>query len=198
MDRGTFIGSCLLGLAVALAVFFPVGAKRRARIPGLAWWVCIIVGVVTCFFGLSHSTVPSFARRITAVGTASNWIEKRVGRSFKFAFRFVPEGGSPIDMETLIIVPHWGNAGTFNQRKLRIVYLDDIARNPINEAIDIAILDGPDAGWHDSLDARPFGVWLAIPIGAALGGFGYFGIRYRKDDMKAAEAPQEISSVGSL
>jgi hypothetical protein len=198
MDRGTFVGTCLLGLAVALAVFFPIGAERRACIPALAWWLCLIGGAVTCLFGLSHSTVPSFAPRITAVGKASDWTEKTVGRNTKFVFRFVPEGGSPIDIETLIIVPHWDNAGKFNGRKLRIVYLDDIARKPSDEAIEIEILDGADAGWHDSLDARAFGVWLGIPIGAALGGFGYFGIRYKKDDMKAAEAPQETSSVGSL
>jgi hypothetical protein len=198
MDKGTFIGTCLLGLAVALAIFFPLGAKRRASIPAVAWWLCMAVGSVTCVFGLSHSTVPSFAPRITAVGTTSDWIEKRVGRDTKFVFRFVPEGGKPVDIETLITVPHWGYAEELNGRKLRIVYLDDISRNPSNEAIDIKILEGSDAGWHDSLDARPFGVWLAIPIGAALGGFGYFGIRYKKDDRKAAEAPLETSSVGSL
>jgi hypothetical protein len=133
-------------------------------------------------YGMSHSTVPSFAPRITAVGKASDCIEKSVGRSNKFVFRFVPEGGSPINIETVIIMPHWGNDGKFNGRTLRIVYLNDIARSPSNEAIDIEILDGDNAGWHDSLDARPFGVWLGIPIGAALGGFGYFGIGYKKDD----------------
>jgi len=55
-----------------------------------------------------------------------------------------------------------------------------------NEAIDIEILSGRDAGFHESVDARPAGMWLAIPIGAALGTFGYFGLRYKKDDEASA------------
>ena len=51
-----------------------------------------------------------------------------------------------------------------------------------NEAIDIEILSGKHAGFHDSFDARLAGEWLGIPVGAALGAFGYFGLRYRKDD----------------
>jgi hypothetical protein len=198
MDKGTFIGSCLLGLAVALAVFFPLGAKRRVYIPPFAWWLCILVGACTCMYGLSHSTTPSFAPRITAVGNASDCIEKSVGRNSKFVFHFVPEGGSSINIETLIIMPHWGNAEKFSGRTLRIVYLNDIARNPSNEAIDIEILNGDNAGWHDSLDARLFGAWLGIPIGAALGGFGYFGIRFKKNDLKATEPQGETSSPAGL
>jgi hypothetical protein len=57
-----------------------------------------------------------------------------------------------------------------------------------NEAVDIEILSGRDVGFHDSVDARPTGTWLAIPIGAALGAFGYFGIRYKSDDEKSEES----------
>jgi hypothetical protein len=41
-------------------------------------------------------------------------------------------------------------------------------------------------GFHDSLDARPVGKWLAIPIGAALATFGFVGLRYMDKDAKAA------------
>jgi hypothetical protein len=104
------------------------------------------------------------------------------------AFIFLPdEGGEPLDVETSIILPGWAVPEVFNGRTFRIVYLQSSKRALKNEAIDIEILSGRDAGFHDSVDARPFGVWLAIPIGAALGAFGYFGIRYRKvDEISAA------------
>ncbi len=75
----------------------------------------------------------------------------------------------------------------FDRRTLRITYLNDKSRSVSNEAVDIEILSGPNASWHDSRDARPIGIWLAIPIGAGIAGFGYMGIRHRKDDLRAAE-----------
>ena len=176
-----------------MGVFFPVGANRRASIPPFVWWLCLISGAVTCIYGLSHSTSPSFAPRITAVGNASDCVEDGPRGSTRFAFRFLPEGGSPVKIETRIIMPHWGNADLFNERTLRIVYLNDTTRSPSNEAIDIEILNGDNAGWRDSLDARPFGIWLAIPVGAAFAGFGYLGLRYRKSDTEQAE-PSEVTT----
>jgi hypothetical protein len=79
-----------------------------------------------------------------------------------------------------------GRPEVFNGRTFRVVYLQSSKRALKNEAIDIEILSGRDAGFHDSVDARPVGMWLAIPIGAALGAFGYFGLRYRKGDETSA------------
>ncbi|WP_058189879.1 hypothetical protein [Terracidiphilus gabretensis] len=194
MDRGYFILSCLPGLIVGMAVFFPLGAKRRAWIPPLAWWLCLILGAVICIYGLSHSTAPSFARRITAVGKAYDCVEIRQGRDSHFGFRFVPEGGEPIQIETPIILPGWANPAVFNGRTFRIMYLGDTERALKNEAIDIEILSGRDAGFHDSLDARPAGKWLAIPIGAALGALGFLGLRYMKKDADSAALDDEPSA----
>jgi hypothetical protein len=187
MDRGIFIGASLLGMAAALAVFYPLGAKRRACIPYPLWWVCLGLGVVVCIYGLAHSTAPSFAPRITAVGKAYDHVELRQGRDTHYGFHFLPdENGEPVDIETSIILPGWAVPEVFNGRTFRVVYLQSSKRVLKNEAIDIEILSGRDAGFHDSVDARPVGVWLAIPIGAALGAFGYFGLRYRKDDETSA------------
>ena len=176
-----------MGMAATLAVFYPLGARRRARIPLYAWWVCLILGVVLCFYGLSHSTAPSFAPRITAVGKAYDHVERKAGRDTYYGFRFLPDdGGGPVDIETSIILPGWGVPEVFNGRTFRVVYLRSSDRAMTNEAIDIEILSGRDAGFHDSVDARPAGTWLAIPIGAALGTFGYFGLRYKKDDEASA------------
>lgn len=104
MDRGTFIGSCLLGFVAALAVFFPLGAKRRANIPALAWMVCLVLGAGACFYGLSHSSAPSLAPRVTVTGIASEFVEKRAGRDSKFLFRRMvksfPEAGRSIVRRT--------------------------------------------------------------------------------------------------
>lgn len=71
------------------------------------------------------------------------------------------------------------------------MYLDDSDRFLKNEAIDITIQSGKHAGFHDSVDANPTGAWLAIPIGAALLGFGFFGLKYMKDDAIAAAADDD-------
>jgi hypothetical protein len=189
MDRGIFIGASLLGMAAALAVFYPLGAKRRACIPYPLWWVCLGLGIVVCIYGLAHSTAPSFAPRITAVGKAYDHVELRQGRNTHYGFHFLPdENGEPMDIETSIILPGWAVPEVFNGRTFRVVYLQSSKRALKNEAIDIEILAGRDTGFHDSVDARPVGVWLAIPIGAALGTFGYFGLRYKKDE-KTSAAP---------
>lgn len=195
MDRSSFILVGLLGCGIGWLAIWLLGPQRRVGISPLAWWSCLIVGATIAMYGLSHSTAPSFAPRVTASGQASAFTEQRFGRNTKFVFRFVPEGGNPINLETQIIMPHWGNAEVFSRRTLKVVYLKDSSRSVRNEAVDIGISSGDDAGWHDSLDARPFGIWLAIPVGAAIAGFGYIGIRYRKDDLKATEAPVPTTSI---
>jgi hypothetical protein len=190
MDRDLYKLWCLLGIAAAMAVFFPLGAKRRVCISAMVWWLCLIVGFVTCMYSLFHSTAPSFATRITAIGKSYDYVERTRGISpFKdtyYGFRFMPVGGEPINIETEIILPDWGTPTIFNGRTFRIVYLQNNKRILKNEAIDIEILAGKHAGFHDSLDARPAGAWLGIPIGAALSAFGLFGLKYRKDDAISA------------
>jgi hypothetical protein len=133
-------------------------------------------------YSLFHSTAPSFATRITAIGKAYDYSDRNRGKDTYYGFRFVPDGGDPVNIETEIILPDWGDPTIFDGRTFRVVYLKDSKRVLKNEAVEIEILSGKHAGFHDSLDARPNGAWLGIPIGAALGAFGFFGLRYRKDD----------------
>jgi hypothetical protein len=140
--------------------------------------------------------MPSFDTRISAVGKTYDYVEREIrsGRHHDsiYGFRFVPDGGGqPVNIETEIILPGWGDPATFNGRTFRIVYLQDTSRAVKNEAIEIEILSGAHAGYHESLDARPFGSWLCIPIGAAFGGFGLFGLKYMKDDAKAAASDDD-------
>lgn len=151
-------------------------------------------------YSLFHSTAPSFATRITAIGKAYDYVERTRGRypyrDTYYGFRFVPDGGDPVNIETEIILPDWGTPAIFDGRTFRVVYLKDSKRVLKNEAIEIEILSGKHAGFHDSLDARPTGAWLGIPIGAALGAFGLFGLRYRKDD--AISARDRMADYGQL
>jgi hypothetical protein len=187
MDRGIFMGFSLLGMAVALAAFFPLGARRRAAVSRAVWWSCLCFGVIISGYGLSHSTSPSYAPRITAVGKAYNHVEVRQGRDTHYGIDFVPtDSGLPVHLETSIILSGWAVPEIFSGRIYRVVYLQDKTRALKDEAVDITILSGRNAGFHSSVDARPLGTWLAIPIGAALGVFGGFGLRYRKDDELSA------------
>ena len=147
-------------------------------------------------YALFHSTAPSFATRVTAIGKVYDYVERTRGRDTYYGFRFVPDGGESINIETEIILPGWADPAIFNGRTFRVVYLQDSERIPQNEAIEIEIVSGNHAGYHDSVDARPTGVWLGIPIGAALGAFGLFGLRYRKDD--AISARDRMADYGQL
>jgi hypothetical protein len=190
MSYAYFLGGCFLGVIPALTIVFLLGAKRRARIPLFAWWLSLILGVVICFYGMSHSTIPSFSTRITAVGKAYDYVPHISGSRHSNvydSFRFVPEGGEAVNIETTIVLPGWETNG----RMLRLVYLKDSKRVLKNEAVDITILSGKYRGYHDSLDARPFGSWLGIPIGAAVLFFGYTGLRYRKGDAKSTASDDD-------
>ena len=145
-------------------------------------------------YALFHSTAPSFATQVTATGKAYDCVQRNSGRDGYFGFRFIPDGGEPVRIETEIILPGWANPAVFDGRTFRVVYLKDTQRTLKNEAIDIEILSGRDTGFHDSLDARPAGTWLGIPIGAAFGAFGFFGLRYRKDDTTHARDGGHIES----
>jgi hypothetical protein len=185
----------LLGAGPALAIFFLLRAKRRAWIPPLAWWLFLALGTVVFFYGLSHSTVPSFSRRIMAVGKAYDHVDREIHNGFHHdtvhGFRFVPDGGNPIYLETQIIFPYWNTPAIFDGQSFRVVYLDDDRRVFKNEAIDVEILSGKYAGFHDSFDAQPLGKWLGIPIGAALAAFGFAGLKYMKDDAIAAASEDD-------
>lgn len=185
----------LLGVGPALAIFYLVRAKRRAWIPPLAWWLFLALGAVVFFYGMSHSTVPSISTRITAVGKAYDYVERGIHTGYHhdtiYGFRFVPEGGEPINIETEISLPDAAHPAIFDGQVFRIVYLNDDARILKNEAIEIAILSGKHRGFHDSLDARPVGKWLAVPVGAAFGIFGFVGLRYMKIDAIAAASDDD-------
>jgi hypothetical protein len=66
----------------------------------------------------------------------------------------------------------------------KIDYLNSPDLDGEKEAIAISVLDGPDKGWHRELDARPFGLWLGMPIGAALSVLGMIGLNLRRKDLK--------------
>src|SRR5208282_3734800 len=109
MDYAHYIGCGLLGFGPAFAIFFLLGAERRARIAHLAWWRSLILGVVLCFYGLFHSTIPSFSTRVTAVGKLYDYVEREGYRGdTTYGFRFVPEGGEAINIHTRILLPHRG------------------------------------------------------------------------------------------
>lgn len=185
-----------------MAIYFLVGAKRRAWIPPLGWWLSLVVGAIIGFYGMSHSTVPSFAPRITSMGTAYDYVEREIHSGYHhdtiYGFRFVPEGGGgrgPINIETEISLPDTAHPAIFNGQTLRVVYLADSERVLKNEAIDIEILSGRHAGFHSSLDARPTGAWLAVPVGCAFLGFGMAGLRSMKEDAIAAASDDDDTTA---
>jgi hypothetical protein len=194
MNYAFYLGFCLLGAGLAAAIFFLLGAKRRAWIPRLPWWLYLLLGSVPLIYGLSHSTIPSFSTPITAVGKAYDYVQRGTSRGhgdIYGGFRFVPERGEAINIETQIILPDEEAPADFNGRRLRVVYLKDSYRVLLNEAVDITILSGEHTGFHDSLDARPLGSWLGLPIGGAFIALGYLLFYCGKDDAESAASDKD-------
>lgn len=161
MDYPHTMVCSLLGAAPVLVIFFFLGANRRAWVPPFAWCLSIAVGVIVWFYGLSHSTVPSFSHRITAVGKAYDHVDREIYSGYHhetvYGFRFVPEGGNPVNLETQIILPYWNTPAIFDGQSFRVVYLDDAQRVFKNEAIEIDILSGRNAGFQRLL--RRAAIW---------------------------------------
>jgi hypothetical protein len=197
MDRTLSMGYCLLGVVPGMVGFFVIGAKRRSDIPPLAWWLCLIAGSVACFYGMFHATAPSFISPITVVGKAYDHVELRRGRDTDYGFRFVPDDGKPVNIETHIALPGWASPEIFNGRQLRVRYLEDSDLGLKNEAIDVEILSGKHAGFHDSLDARPLGKWLWVPIGATIFIFGLLGLKYMKSDAEFSASADDSETLGA-
>lgn len=198
MDYSHYMLCALLGASPALAIFFLLRAKRRAWIPPLGWWLSLALGAVILFYGMSHSTMPSFSNRMTVVGTAYDYFERETHSGYHhdtiYGFHLMPEGGGgggPIIIETEISLLDTAHPAIFNGQTFRVVYLADSGRVLKNEAIDIEILSGRHRGFHDSLDARPAGAWLGIPVGAAFAAFGFSGLKYMKKDEIAAASDDD-------
>lgn len=199
MNYAFYMGFCLLGAGLTAAIFFLLGATRRAWIPHLPWWLYLLLASGPIFYALSHSTIPSFSTPVTAVGKAYDYVQR--GSYSRYSsryggFRLVPEGGVTINIETKISLPDGGTPADFDGRTLRVVYLTDSHRVLRNEAVDITVLSGKHTGFHDSLDARPLGSWLGLPIGAALIALGYLLYYYGKGDAEpAASDTHDNSSI---
>jgi hypothetical protein len=43
MNYAFYLGFCLLGFGLAAAIFYLLGAKRRAWIPRLPWWLYFLL-----------------------------------------------------------------------------------------------------------------------------------------------------------
>jgi len=135
------------------------------------------------------------------VGKVYNHVDREIRTGYHHdtvhGFRFVPSGKNPINLETQIILPDWDTPAIFDGQSFRVIYLDDDQRTFKNEAIDIEILSGKNAGFHDSYDAFLVGKWLAIPIGAAMAAFGFAGLQYMKNDAIAAASSDNDDTSAS-
>jgi len=173
---------------------------RQASSMDSAPWLVVLSGPGSRCFLLRHVSLDCAVVRTASHGSglAYDYIEREVYSGYHhstiYGFRFAPEGGGgggPINIETEISLLDAAHPEIFNGQLFRIVYLNDNGRVLKNEAIDIAVLSGEHKGFHRSLDARPVGKWLAIPIGTLFGIFGFFGLRYMEKDAIAAASDDD-------
>lgn len=186
-----FLFGLIAGLAAGVIFSRGLSVRQRAAIPGAISVLCLPTGFVALLFSLLNSTAPSFAPRISVTGNAFNCVEHRLGKSSTYSFRVEPEHGEPLQIGTQIVVPPmcWKTSDYDAGGIYRITYLADTKRHPANEAIDIEVLTGRNAGWHKRLDARPFGLWLGTPAGGFLMFIGLYLTRDNKGREGSAAAP---------
>lgn len=174
-----------LGAAVAGLIIWRLGFRRRAGIEPGEWWTLFLIGFAICFWAALHSTMPSFARRITTVTTVSSCTVEEHRRSIKFTIHLDQAPGGPVYLHTEIVGPMCWNSGRYRSNNVyQITYLDAPGPDGNKEAVAISVVSGPDKGWHGEVDARPFGLWLGIPIGAAVGCLGLAGLKLRAKDLQ--------------
>ncbi len=179
------------GLA-ALTNRFLLNPERRLEIPPGGCWLCLLCSGFAGMWVAIHTTMPSLATRVTVVGYADDCVEVRSGTgpraSSKFQFRFIPEdggSGGPVDLESEMPGPMcWLSTRRHDRRRYRITYLATSNRSLRNEVIETTVLAGPDTGWHSPSDARPLGLWLAMPPLFALTYLGMFALSSRRKDEK--------------
>jgi hypothetical protein len=174
-----------IGAAVAGVICWRMGFRRRAEVTPETWWILLLIGFVLMMWSALHSTMPSFARRVTAISTVSSCVTVEHRRSIKFVIHLDQGPGGPIYLDTQLVAPCCRkSSGQRTGNIYKIVYLDTPDLDGNKEAIAISVLDGPDKGWHREVDARPFGLWLGIPIGSTLGLLGMIGLKLENQDLK--------------
>jgi hypothetical protein len=177
---GYFIGAAIAGL-----ICWRLGFRRRTEVgPGM-WWTLVLVGFALMMWSAFHSTMPSFAPRITAITTVSSCVKEEHRRSIRFTIHLDQGPGGPIFLDTEIVGPMcWLSSRQRSSNIYKIDYLDAPGLDGEKEVVAISVLEGPDKGWHSEVDSRPFGLWLGIPVGGALVSLGLFGLKLRGKDLK--------------
>ena len=157
------------------------GALGLSRAPRLALCACVAAGAAVGWFAYTRSTSPSFAPRITLTGKALDCVNVHRFSRNRHLFRFEPASGDRVFLQTKILAPMcFSSSITFDDRTYRVIYLEDPKRSMSREVTSIDVVSGTDTGWHEALDARPFGTWLGVPIGAFLVMLGLAEFRGRR------------------
>ena len=175
-----------VGIIVLIGSFAFWYSRRNAEFfaaPKYRWWLLVFLSLALGVFSAVNSTYPSFAPRVTIQGTVGNCTMVNIGSqrrpNYYASFLVRRADGSSVHLQSNIVGPMCkiDNHGP-DQRIYRIIYLQDQKRPLGFEAISIEVLSGLDTGWHKSLDARPFGIWLGVLLAEFLGCMGIVGTNY--------------------
>lgn len=158
----------------------------------------MFVGFLAIVVGEFRSTVPSFAARAEITGRVSGCTTRRLGKgNYVHYFSVQPEIGAPVNIETHVLGPMcWASSRDYDDRVYRVLYLRDARWNLFNEGIQVDVLSGRDTGWHSSLDARPFGLWLLMPIGGVFLIVGNYGIRSGREPESSTNSEATAIDLG--
>lgn len=168
-----------VGSAVVFSRYLEYAGRSHFRKPAL--WACVAVGAAGGWVSYTHSTNPSLAPRITLTGKALDCLNVHRFSRNRHLFRFDSGSGDRIFLQTKIFAPMcFDSSKTFDDRTYRITYLDDARRSMSHEVTRVEVMSGTDAGWYRRLDARPFGAWLGVPVGAFLAALGALLLRMQK------------------
>src|ERR1700679_3902518 len=159
----------LMLLALATLMFFLLRKVWFRYTPkGRMYWGLALVCFALASASSPFFTAPSSAPRLTTTGQL--WEVHRIpsGKTFFNEFLLGRMDGTSILLQTPIDPSRRGEYGPYLHvgETVQIQYLDQKREDGLPpRAIKIEITDGPYAGWHDSVDANWFGIWLLLPIG---------------------------------
>ncbi len=192
-------------VAVSIVFFFLMRKVWFRYAPmGRLYWLLALA----CFAMASASgpfiTAPSSAPRLTTTGQL--WEVHRIptGKIHFNEFLLGQMDGTSFLLQTPIDPSRQGKYGPYLHvgETVQVQYLNEKREDGLPpRAINIEILDGPYAGWHDSVDANWFGLWLLLPIGilGALVSIGFATKNLSPGERKRIEKDTpEATSYGLL
>ena len=174
-------GAALLFALGAFALLLREESKRYTP-QGLVLYAGMWVGLLVAGICGTSSTLPSSMPRVSTKGKVA-WTEAhQQGRSTTYTFGLLLDSGITLGFRAPMGLPPSPQGQT-----AEVTYLDEKLSGEYPRAIDLHLIDGPNAGWEHSVNANWLGLWTGVPLGLICGLASlFFSARYVRSTSNTA------------